>query len=444
MSYFKSIISITIAGAVFVQSVACASINNMNDSAIQQKVISGDVILDSQLSQDSDYVLNIIQSPEKVRAGELITIGLIMATTGVVMTVSSYMTEKHAKELEFTSIVAEASKYDDPKKSLKVFGDLLVKSNMTNRKDLEQAIDEVKTELKLNDNLTIAGTITKEVFEKIGEKLAVKVLVKKGIETILAKNLVEVFGSVVGFVFAVYDAKSIGENLAKIDITKEKIDNLSPTQKVYNYLLNTDYANLNVNTIATLSELVKGGEFSNTSDLKYWESSNAKSGYTSFGEISSSGLSSDKHFGFVYTGLGDQNYIGYMTQDIVAQKASSAVFNVRYNFVTTEFPHYLGSQYNDSFIVKITDISSGQTKTLGSFSGSLNQLFQASDPVVRNLPTQFLDQASNGGGQTGWITKSLDKIYLNSGGKYRIYVDVRDVGDRIYDSALLIDKISLR
>lgn len=191
-------------------------------------------------------------------------------------------------------------------------------------------------------------------------------------------------------------------------------------------------------------DLIKYGEFTRPFYLDHWSNENAESGYSSFGEITSSSSSKDKRFGFIHTGLGSEKNMGYISQDIIPYKASSAVFNVRYNFVTTEYPQWLGSQYNDSFVIKIEDISTGQTKEIARFNGSLNQLFDENDPIVQNLPSEFLDSASSGGGQTGWITKSSDKLYLKSGGMYRIYAEVRDVGDRIVDSALLIDKVSLQ
>ena len=213
---------------------------------------------------------------------------------------------------------------------------------------------------------------------------------------------------------------------------------------IANYLYN-NLTSQPPSTIQSLSELVKGGEFSTSSDLAYWtEKSNAKAGYSSFGSISYPGASSDQLFGFVHTGLGATSDQGSMLQTVLPIKNSSAVFTARYNFVTTEFPQFLGSQFNDSFVIKIEDIESGATKVLASFSGSLNTLFDPNDPVVQNLPAEFLDMVASGGGQTGWVTESSDQIALKANGKYRIYIDVRDVGDKIYDSALLIDKVSLR
>lgn len=190
-------------------------------------------------------------------------------------------------------------------------------------------------------------------------------------------------------------------------------------------------------------DFVVGGEFEKSSYLKYWDNHNAKSGYSSFGEIKPIKYSEDKRFGFIHTGYGAENNRGYISQNIIPYKSTNATFTARYNFVTTEFPDFLGSQFNDSFVIKIQDVSSGKTKTLVSFEGSLNELFDWNDPVVQDLPSNYLDNAEWGGGQTGWTIKS-QKVYLKSGGKYKIYADVRDVGDRIFDSALLIDKISLR
>ena len=47
------------------------------------------------------------------------------------------------------------------------------------------------------------------------------------------------------------------------------------------------------------------------------------------------------------------------------------------------------------------------------------------------------------GGQTGWQTFSYSKLPLKQG-IYTLRIDVNDVGDAIVDSAILVDRVSLR
>ena len=46
-----------------------------------------------------------------------------------------------------------------------------------------------------------------------------------------------------------------------------------------------------------------------------------------------------------------------------------------------------------------SEIQKHAKKVLASFSGSLNTLFDPNDPVVQNLPAEFLDMVASGGGQ---------------------------------------------
>ena len=381
-------------------------------------IISGDIVLDDASVEYPEANLTLVETPEDIDAGiaPLIPI-LVAAAVGVTLAVADTYTEEKAYTKLRTSIIADFSKYDDPEKQKHRLAELLVENNMKPGLSIEDVMQEL-SDYESNYVAAMATGAAISGVAALGDPLTAAGLT------------------------ALTISDTIGNTISWI-ASNNAINDLSTTYAVKDYLHNS--TSLDLNTIQSLSELVKGGEFSTSSDLVYWtEKSNAEAGYSSFGSISYPGASSDQLFGFVHTGLGATSDQGSMLQTVLPIKNSSAVFTARYNFVTTEFPQFLGSQFNDSFVIKIEDIESGATKVLASFSGSLNTLFDPNDPVVQNLPAEFLDMVASGGGQTDWVTESSDQIALKSGGKYRIYIDVKDVGDKIYDSALLIDKVSLR
>ncbi len=201
------------------------------------------------------------------------------------------------------------------------------------------------------------------------------------------------------------------------------------------------------------TELVAGGKMAAVADLSRWATrEGAIAALSTFGPIDRPANSAGGRFGLIHTGLGDASAQGLIEQTIVAPHTRSATFAARYNFVTTEFPEYLGTEFNDSFIVELVHLQTGATEVLARFEGSLNQIFSESDQDTwrhvqfqsGTLPHQILDEAASGAGQTGWITATRGGINLQRGERYLVRFRVNDVGDRIFDSALLIDKASLR
>jgi len=190
------------------------------------------------------------------------------------------------------------------------------------------------------------------------------------------------------------------------------------------------------------AQLIRGGNLGSLFDLDFWANTQgALAGLSNFGPILSPD-SAGGRFGLIHTGLGSASSEGRIDQLVISPRTAAATFKVQYNFVTTEFPQFLGTQFNDTFSVTITDVSSGASKTLVSFGGELNKLFSPGDPVVQGLPSNILDHTA--GGQTGWQVKSLSNLHLKQGGRYLVQFRVNDVGDAVFDSALLINKASLR
>jgi len=204
-------------------------------------------------------------------------------------------------------------------------------------------------------------------------------------------------------------------------------------------------------SLGSIHELVLGGTLASVADLDHWETKGALAGLSSFGPIQAPNSDAGSHFGLIHTGFGEASAEGRLDQTFISPRTSAATFAVRYNFVTTEFPEWLGSEFNDSFFIELVHVQTGAAKVLAKFEGSLNQIFSESDinswrhvQFSGGLPFQILDRADTGAGQTGWTTTSKGNLYLYQGGLYKVQIRVNDVTDEIWDSALLIDKVSLR
>lgn len=187
------------------------------------------------------------------------------------------------------------------------------------------------------------------------------------------------------------------------------------------------------------NELIKNHEF--TQGLFDWES---RSAYvtSSFGPIRASALSNDGVFAAVHTGYSGSNNLGFLEQSIPVPMARNAIFSALYNFVTAEFPVWQGSQYNDYFQVTLTGPSGEKTFKMAEFLN--NSTFEA----VSGLPADVMDGWPPGatpvtGGQTGWRMFNQGALALKNG-IYKLRIEVRDVSDNIVDSAILVDRVSLR
>lgn len=188
-------------------------------------------------------------------------------------------------------------------------------------------------------------------------------------------------------------------------------------------------------------ELVNNNEF--TAGLAGWDSDGA---YTAseFGPIrADAGRTTDGVFAVVHNGEWDQRSQGSLNQSIQVPFARNASFSMLYNFVTTEFPTWQGSEYNDHFKMTLSGPSGELELSKAEFlnSGSFSE--------VHGVPLFGWDYVFEGGdwqvigGQTGWQTFNYPKLPLKQG-IYALRIEVNDVGDDIVDSAILVDRVSLR
>ena len=109
--------------------------------------------------------------------------------------------------------------------------------------------------------------------------------------------------------------------------------------------------------------------------------------------------------------------------------------SVKWNFLSEEFLEYVGSRYQDYLKMTISD----GTNTVNLFEMAIDGIAtQFSLSCVS--PGIVFDQGDVY--MTGWQTSNFD-ISAFKGKTVTLVIESGDIGDSIYDSATLLDEISL-
>lgn len=151
---------------------------------------------------------------------------------------------------------------------------------------------------------------------------------------------------------------------------------------------------------------------------------------SSFGPISAAG-------GGQITGLNNADVAyTHMTKEFqVPVGVKQVTLTLNGNFVTNEYPVYLGSQYNDYGVVKLIS-PSGNATQVTAFKEVLNS---SNFQNVSGLPSPMMAT----GGQTGFKS-STATIPVANGGKVVVDVQVHNVGDTLFPSAVLLNGVQLK
>ena len=120
--------------------------------------------------------------------------------------------------------------------------------------------------------------------------------------------------------------------------------------------------------------------------------------------------------------------------------------SVRFRFLSEEFPEFVGDEFNDGFIAELDD-TTWDTNTIGSavIDAPLNF---ATDPAGNVISVNSTDPANvtadNARGTTyDAATRILRASTPITPGRHRLYLSLFDQGDRQYDSAVLLDRLTL-
>ena len=115
-----------------------------------------------------------------------------------------------------------------------------------------------------------------------------------------------------------------------------------------------------------------------------------------------------------------------------ALRNGSVKLSLQYDFVTEEYPEFVGSQYNDAMRI-VVRLPNNETRTLADESVN----------TTNWTPVSGIDFPGGDStvGQSGWKTASVSIPASDLGGSGEMTIEVFDVGDEIYDSVGLVDAI---
>lgn len=165
--------------------------------------------------------------------------------------------------------------------------------------------------------------------------------------------------------------------------------------------------------------------------LTSWTNSSNAFTTSTFGTLTSPDGSP---FAVIHTGLGSLADSGLLSKQMDIASSQDTNFNFKYNFISTEYPRFVGSAFNDYFKAEIhtpdgvTHVLAQETVNSSTFT------------PVSGLPTAVMDFST--GGQTGW--KTVEKTVATPSGTTVLHFHVQDVGDSVRDSAALIDNVEVK
>ncbi len=141
---------------------------------------------------------------------------------------------------------------------------------------------------------------------------------------------------------------------------------------------------------------------------------------------------------------GSRDVIIYRITLQVPKKANCLSF--RFRFLSEEFPEFVNDIYNDAFIAEL-DESNWNTGSTGNPAVVAPRNFAADaqgNPIRVNTVGDTSMTASRAKGTTyDGATRILRASTPVTPGRHIVYMSIFDQGDRIYDSAVFVDRLTL-
>ena len=149
------------------------------------------------------------------------------------------------------------------------------------------------------------------------------------------------------------------------------------------------------------------------------------------GELGATVPTDGTRMALVSTGLGLTKDLGSFEQPVclppLPPGATKLTLYYDWNFFSEEFLEFCGSVYQDSFEVTFGDTSLQSTKV---------------DDICGIVTPSDVSFDKGGVYNTGWITQTVDVTAL-AGTTGVLRFGAEDVGDSIYDSVILVDRVRL-
>ena len=151
-----------------------------------------------------------------------------------------------------------------------------------------------------------------------------------------------------------------------------------------------------------------------------------------------------KYMGIISTGLGYTTATGRIFQTFRVYPGQTTL-TVKWNFLSEEFLEYIGSQYQDYYQI-VMKAENGTETVL--FSKTIDQMaadFGATKEDPGTLISVSPDITFDRGGvyMTGWQTSTFP-VSQFAGQRATLILRAGDVGDSIYDTAILLDDVSVK
>jgi len=144
----------------------------------------------------------------------------------------------------------------------------------------------------------------------------------------------------------------------------------------------------------------------------------------------------EQHFmGIISTGLGFTESSGSISQSFAVNKKET-MLKLRWNFLSEEFMEWVGSLYQDYFTIRIID-DQGYShvifqRTIDDLAGGYS-LDKVSPDIVFDKGDVYM---------TGWLSFQYALLPW-AGTQVTLWLSCGDVGDSIYDTAVLLDNIRM-
>lgn len=163
-------------------------------------------------------------------------------------------------------------------------------------------------------------------------------------------------------------------------------------------------------------------------------------------QLASVGPTQPNYMGIISTGLGFTTATGKIFQSFKIENNQSTI-KVKWNFLSEEFLEYIGSNFQDYFRIKIKTQDGNETilfsKTIDGIAAQFGATKEPPNPgnLIIVSPEIVFDRG--GVYMTNWQTPTYD-ITAFRGKIVTLILEAGDVGDSIYDTAILLDEISVQ
>jgi hypothetical protein len=184
-------------------------------------------------------------------------------------------------------------------------------------------------------------------------------------------------------------------------------------------------ANVEIDADGTsVQEFLKNGDFE-TGDLTYWTLTGLGDVGTALGPIEPF---EGQYMAMISSGDGSIGGSSSALEQTFTVPLGATTLTLHYNFVSEEYPEFVGSDFNDVFLATLHTPN-------GSREIAFEEVNNANFYEVEGIPCGSGDCTW---GQTGWLEASID-VAQWAGTDDTLSLTVHDVGDTIYDTIVLLD-----